>query len=198
MNLCSMTGSRVFVGWKKGRQKDDRPFSVSRKQIYPIRGFKGNRVIYGDSFDCDVSEVESDRTYFVENTEFHHKNLVNVDDEPIYSEPVFARPETDEKDDDSGGAMYQYLLSRGLVTKSTPAGLLISQSLASSHSPDSGYISYQKYQHGGSLSSNTGSTNSQQEEQDTAEKTGGTKQLTGLVIMIIMIRSTLCDREAAF
>jgi hypothetical protein len=68
--------------------------------------------------------------------------------------------------DDHDQYMYQYLLSRGLVTKSNSAGFLISQCLASSHSPDSGYLSYPRYQHTGSLSSNTNSTSSNQEEHD--------------------------------
>jgi hypothetical protein len=200
--------------------------------------------------------VEDGGTYFVENTEFHHKNLNNIDrEEPIYSEPIFTLPEhtsvrqnivtslikkletniehesqldfyskhqskgdnehhvykqdakeagvyrckdeyrnqhneddtsqymcgendkleysgdNDDGDnliykDDHDQYMYQYLLSRGLVTKSNSAGFLISQCLASSHSPDSGYLSYPRYQHTGSLSSNTNSTSSNQEEHD--------------------------------
>ena len=72
-----------------GRRKkgDDRPFLKHKKPILPIRGFKGNRVIYGDTFDV---EEEPDQAYFVQSNDYHHKDLGPESDEPMYSEPNFA------------------------------------------------------------------------------------------------------------
>ena len=67
MALCYGLARRI-LGYT--RHTDDRPFTQERKQVLPIRGFKGNRVIYGD-----ISEDEEED--------------ILTKDEPLYSEPVF-------------------------------------------------------------------------------------------------------------
>ena len=55
MKLCSMTGGRLGLWRNKGR-RDDRPFPP--RQILPIAGFRGNRVMYGESWWTPEEEVD--------------------------------------------------------------------------------------------------------------------------------------------
>ena len=57
-SLCSVTSSKKILQSYRRRRHDDRPFARSQKLILPIRGFKGNRVLYGDSLDaaCEVTD----------------------------------------------------------------------------------------------------------------------------------------------
>ena len=76
-SLCSVTSSRKLLANYRRRRNDDRPFARSQKVILPIRGFKGNRILYGDSLDAvgEVTEEDTDDD--------------DDDDEPVYSEPQF-------------------------------------------------------------------------------------------------------------
>jgi len=65
--LCYGLARRI-LGYT--RHTDDRPFTQEKKQVLPIRGFKGNRVIYGDISDDEDEDILTK-------------------DEPLYSEPVF-------------------------------------------------------------------------------------------------------------
>ena len=67
MALCYGLARRI-LGYT--RHTDDRPFTQEKKQVLPIRGFKGNRVIYGDISDDEDEDILTK-------------------DEPLYSEPVF-------------------------------------------------------------------------------------------------------------
>ena len=67
MALCYGLARRI-LGYS--RHTDDRPFTQEKKQVLPIRGFKGNRVIYGDISDEEDEDILTK-------------------DEPVYSEPVF-------------------------------------------------------------------------------------------------------------
>ena len=60
--LCSVTSSKRILQSYRRRRHDDRPFARSQKVILPIRGFKGNRVLYGDSLDaaCELTDEEED------------------------------------------------------------------------------------------------------------------------------------------
>ena len=67
--------------------------SLGDLTIYPIREIKGNRILYGDEFDDNDSDVEN--IYFVKNDEFHPDMLIpesdsHSDDDPIYDEIVKA------------------------------------------------------------------------------------------------------------
>ena len=79
--LCSVTSSRKILKSYRRKRNDDRPFTKSKKDILPIRGFKGNRILYGDSLDA-VNEL----------TEEEHDEDDDDDEdiiEPVYSEPQF-------------------------------------------------------------------------------------------------------------
>ena len=113
MSLCTGMMASRLVGWRKRR--DDRPFGRQKKPVLPIRGFKGNRVIYGDISDVEEEDVQT--------------NLLKDVDEPLYSEPDYKSftsdpPGISYKDGDQ--------LLRG------PPGLL---GLATLNSPESGYSS---------------------------------------------------------
>ena len=81
MSLCSITGGRKLLGWRK--KGDDRPFVKQKKPVLPIRGFKGNRVIYGDIFDVEDDHLES--TPFEQD--YQNKDIKSA--EPLYSELDF-------------------------------------------------------------------------------------------------------------
>ena len=80
-SLCSVTSSKKILKSYRRRRYDDRPFAKSNKAILPIRGFKGNRILYGDSLDA-VNEVteEEEEDYDEDDDKFI---------EPLYSEPQF-------------------------------------------------------------------------------------------------------------
>ena len=78
-SLCSVTSSRKLLANYRRRRNDDRPFARSQKVILPIRGFKGNRILYGDSLDA-VGEVTEEDTDDDDDDD---------DNEPVYSEPQF-------------------------------------------------------------------------------------------------------------
>ena len=113
MSLCTGMVASKLMQWRKRR--DDRPFGKEKKPVLPIRGFKGNRVIYGDISDVEEEDVQT--------------NLLKDVDEPLYNEPDYKSftsdpPGISYKDGDQ--------LLRG------PPGLL---GLATLNSPESGYSS---------------------------------------------------------
>ena len=96
MKLCSMTGGRLGLWRNKGR-RDDRPFPP--RQILPIAGFRGNRVMYGESWWTPEEEVDKGEEGDVEGTmmEGSYNPRALEPEEPVYSEPNFAhRGEGDE------------------------------------------------------------------------------------------------------
>ena len=123
-SLCSVTSSRKLLASYRRRRRDDRPFARSQKVILPIRGFKGNRILYGDSLDA-VGEVTEEDT----------------DDDDDLTEPVYSEPQFDRGADESQ------------VSSSDISSGYLSQELSSQHhnnnnkavqslsSPESGYLS---------------------------------------------------------
>ena len=89
MKLCSMTGGRLGLWRNKGR-RDDRPFPP--RQILPIAGFRGNRVMYGESWWTPEEEVDKGEEEDVEGTmmEGSYNPRALEPEEPVYSEPNFA------------------------------------------------------------------------------------------------------------
>ena len=73
MKLCSMTGGRLGR-WRRS-QRDNQPFA--QRQILPIAGFRGNRVMYGESW----WEPERDEE------EGNYRPRALEPEEPVYSEP---------------------------------------------------------------------------------------------------------------
>ena len=81
MKLCSMTGGRSLSLFKR-RGRDDRPFP-RHTQILPIAGFRGNRVMYGESWwTPEEEELNSE-----EEGNYRPRDL--EPEEPVYSEPSF-------------------------------------------------------------------------------------------------------------
>ena len=83
MKLCSMTGGRLGL-WRNRGRRDDRPFPP--RKILPIAGFRGNRVMYGESWW--TPEEEEDAGQMMEGS-YNPRAL--EPEEPVYSEPNFAR-----------------------------------------------------------------------------------------------------------
>ena len=94
-SLCSLTSRQRILNSYRRRHKDDRPFLRNQKAILPIRGFKGNRILYGDSLEAvdEMTEEEED----VDSTEF----VTNL--EPVYSEPQFELSDDSQISDISSG-----------------------------------------------------------------------------------------------
>ena len=84
MKLCSMTGGRLGLWRNKGR-RDDRPFPP--RQILPIAGFRGNRVMYGESWWTPEEEVDKEEEEDVEDTmmEGSYNPRALEPEEPVYS-----------------------------------------------------------------------------------------------------------------
>ena len=78
--LCSVTSSKKILKSYRRRRYDDRPFAKSNKAILPIRGFKGNRILYGDSLDAVNEVIEEEEEEDDDDDKFI---------EPLYSEPQF-------------------------------------------------------------------------------------------------------------
>ena len=74
MSWCSLVLTRKLMMTLK-RKEDDRPFSQQKKPILPIKGFKGNRIIYEDIFDF---QDETTCQPSIQNEEH---------EEPLYNEP---------------------------------------------------------------------------------------------------------------
>ena len=123
-SLCSVTSSRKLLASYRRRRSDDRPFARSQKVILPIRGFKGNRILYGDSLDA-VGEVTEEDT--------------DDDDEPVYSEPQFDRG-ADESQVSSSDISSGYL-SHEVTSQHHNNNNNNSKAVHSLSSPESGYLS---------------------------------------------------------
>ena len=144
--LCSVTSSKKILQSYRRRRHDDRPFARSQKLILPIRGFKGNRVLYGDSLDdaCDVTDDDED------DEEEDEEDEEEVGGEPVYSEPQFAESHLSSSDITVSSGYFSHETSPGLTQQHhnnhnnhhhhhsvrTTGGL--QQSLSS---PESGYLS---------------------------------------------------------
>ena len=123
-SLCSVTSSRKLLASYRRRRTDDRPFARSQKVILPIRGFKGNRILYGDSLDAvgEVTEEDTD----------------DDDDEPVYSEPQFGRGADGDQvssSDISSGYLSHEVTSQHHNNNNN------SKAVQSLSSPESGYLS---------------------------------------------------------
>ena len=79
-----MTGGRLGL-WRNRGRRDDRPFPP--RQILPIAGFRGNHVMYGESWWTPEEEVEEEEG---EEGSYNPRAL-EPEEEPVYSEPNFAR-----------------------------------------------------------------------------------------------------------
>ena len=126
-SLCSLTSKQKILNSYRRKHKDDRPFLRSQKVILPIRGFKGNRILYGDSLEA-VDEV----------TEEDDDDRVA---EPVYSEPQFATVCADDSQISSSSDISSGYLSqevnphhRSLQPPTTTTSYCLS-------SPESGYLS---------------------------------------------------------
>ena len=148
-SLCSVTSSKKILQSYRRRRHDDRPFARTQKLILPIRGFKGNRVLYGDSLDdaCDVTDDDED------DEEEDEEDEEEVGGEPVYSEPQFAESHLSSSDITVSSGYFSHETSPGLTqphhnnnnhhnnnhhhhSVRTTGGL--QQSLSS---PESGYLS---------------------------------------------------------
>ena len=87
MKLCSMTGGRLGL-WRNRARRDDRPFPP--RQILPIAGFRGNRVMYGESWWTPEEQEEEEEEQEQEEGSYNPRAL-EPEEEPVYSEPNFAR-----------------------------------------------------------------------------------------------------------
>ena len=130
MSLCSITGGRKLLGWRK--KGDDRPFVKQKKPVLPIRGFKGNRVIYGDIFDVEDENLQA--TPFEQD--YQNKDIKSA--EPFYSEPYFPINIWDSPKSDSHSISCKQ--SEHPIS-SLLASDLASLRLPSVSSPESGYSS---------------------------------------------------------
>ena len=107
-SLCSVTSSKKILQSYRRRRHDDRPFARSQKVILPIRGFKGNRVLYGDSLDaCDVTDDDDDDDDEEEEEE-------EVAGEPVYSEPQFDESHLSSSDITVSSGYFSHETSPGL------------------------------------------------------------------------------------
>ena len=144
-SLCSVTSSKKILQSYRRRKHDDRPFARSQKLILPIRGFKGNRVLYGDSLDdaCDVTDDDDEDDDDDDEEE-------EVGGEPVYSEPQFDESHLSSSDITVSSGYFSHETSPALTQQHhnnshdhnhhhsvrTAGGL--QQSLSS---PESGYLS---------------------------------------------------------
>lgn len=128
-SLCSVTSSRKLLASYRRRRNDDRPFARSQKVILPIRGFKGNRILYGDSLDA-VGEVTEEDT----------------DDDDDLIEPVYSEPQFDPADESQVSSSD---ISSGYLSHEAPSqqhhrnnnNNNNSKAAHSLSSPESGYLS---------------------------------------------------------
>ena len=125
MSFCSIVAGRKILAWRK--KENDRQFVKQKKDILPIRGFKGNRVIYGDIFDV---EEEPEKMYFVQTFDYHHKDLDFKSGEPMYSEPNFVP--------NYAISTHSYLKNKNLSRE-----LIEQSSVSPCSSPESGYLSHE-------------------------------------------------------
>ena len=144
-SLCSVTSSKKILQSYRRRRHDDRPFARSQKLILPIRGFKGNRVLYGDSLDgaCDVTDDDDD-----EDEEEEEEEEEEVGGEPVYSEPQFDESHLSSSDITVSSGYFSHETSPGLTQQhhnhnnnnhqSVRSNGGLQQSLSS---PESGYLS---------------------------------------------------------
>ena len=141
--LCSVTSSRKILKSYRRKRNDDRPFARSAKAILPIRGFKGNRILYGDSLDAvnEVTEEDEDD----DDTEEEDDNMI----EPVYSEPQFVMSEDSQlsSSDTSSGYLSHELtppLSHEMCHNNHRNNNNITTTTTTTHSlssPESGYLS---------------------------------------------------------
>ena len=139
--LCSVTSSKKILKSYRRKRNDDRPFARSAKAILPIRGFKGNRILYGDSLDAvnEVTEEDEDEDDDCDDDD----NTI----EPVYSEPQFVLSEDSQlssSDTSSGylsnertpplshGTCHNNYHNNNITTTTTTHSL---------SSPESGYLS---------------------------------------------------------
>ena len=130
MSLCSITGERKLLWWRK--KGDDRPFVKQKKPVLPIRGFKGNRVIYGDIFDVEDENLQA--TPFEQD--YQNKDIKSA--EPLYSELDFDSDSWDSATSDSRSIscrQSEHPMSSPLASD------LASLQLHHVSSPESGYSS---------------------------------------------------------
>ena len=127
-SLCSVTSSRKLLANYRRRRNDDRPFARSQKVILPIRGFKGNRILYGDSLDA-VGEVTE------EDTDDDDDELT----EPVYSEPQF--DPADESQVSSSDISSGYLSHEVTSQHHNNNNNNNNKGVQSLSSPESGYLS---------------------------------------------------------
>ena len=148
-SLCSVTSSKKILQSYRRRRHDDRPFARSQKVILPIRGFKGNRVLYGDSLDdaCDVTDEDDD-----DDDDDEEEEEEEVAGEPVYSEPQFDESHLSSSDITVSSGYFSHETSPGLPpphhnnndnnnntnNHSVRATGGLQQSLSS---PESGYLS---------------------------------------------------------
>ena len=98
----------------------DRPFSGSQRQVYPGRGFKGNRIIYRDVCESNDFDDAMGHTDVFDKRDLPKKNVVN--DEPIYSEPVFAKSFVMSQSPDSGYISYPTYCQGGSLSSTNNSG----------------------------------------------------------------------------
>ena len=110
-SLCSVTSSKKILQSYRRRRHDDRPFARSQKVILPIRGFKGNRVLYGDSLDdaCDLTDDDDN-----EDDEEDEEEEEEVGGEPVYSEPQFEESHLSSSDITVSSGYFSHETSPGL------------------------------------------------------------------------------------
>ena len=127
--LCSVTNSKRILQNYRRRRHDDRPFARSQKVILPIRGFKGNRVLYGDSLDaaCELTDEKDDD----DDEEEEEREGEEDREEPVYSEPQF------EVYDESQMSSSDITVSSGYFSQQTSPG----HNKPTVSSPESGYLS---------------------------------------------------------
>ena len=131
-SLCSVTSSRKLLASYRRRRNDDRPFARSQKVILPIRGFKGNRILYGDSLDAVGEATEEDT------------DNEDGDDllEPVYSEPQFDpadESQVSSSDSSSGYLSHETPSQHQLRNKNNNNNN--NKAVHSLSSPESGYLS---------------------------------------------------------
>ena len=80
MSLCSITGRRRMKQLRKRFSKDDRPFPVQRKDILSITGFRGNRVIYEDSWGEPDSEGNREHDFSIYGSSGEGNSYSNIEE----------------------------------------------------------------------------------------------------------------------
>ena len=95
------------------------PLVKQKKPVLPIRGFKGNRVIYGDMFDVDDDNLEASPS------ERDYQNKDKTSAAPLYSEPDFPMNSWDSATPDPP--------STSCTQSEHPMSSLVSADLASLH-----------------------------------------------------------------